>query len=137
MKKCGSCKQILDDDAFHRCRMMADGLQIQCKDCRKEYQKQYRETAKGKQVMRQWNASSGAKQAYKRYKKSKPKVKAAHQVIKNEIRSGRMTKQPCSECGNKHAISHHDDYAFALQVRWLCPGCHNKWHKENGEGKNG
>lgn len=136
MKLCGGCKKRLDFSMFNKCSSMSDGLQVQCKSCRAEYQRKYRKTKAGKKRDKKWNSSEGAKKAYIRYKNANPKIKAAHQAIKNEIRSGRMKKQPCSECNNSHAVSHHDDYAYPLVVRWLCPGCHNKWHKENGEGLN-
>ena len=136
MKDCGACKKYLSSDSFHKCSAMADGLQIQCKACRAEYQRKYRTSNKGIDRDKRWNSSEGARQAYIRYKNSHPIIKAAHQAVKNEIRSGRLPKMPCEECGKTKAQSHHDDYAFVLQVRWLCPGCHNRWHKKNGPGLN-
>lgn len=116
---------------------MADGLQIQCKVCRSEYQKKYRETKEGKDRDARWNASNGARDCYVKYKNANKLKKSAHQVIKNEIRSGRMIKECCSECGSQKAVSHHDDYNYPLVVRWLCAKCHSKWHKINGPGLNG
>jgi hypothetical protein len=137
MKVCGKCKELLNDTEFHKCRLIADGLQIQCKKCRAEYQRSYRKTNAGKERDKKWNSSDGARLTYIRYKESHPIVKAAHQAIKNEIRSGRMSRGKCVACGDPNkAQAHHDNYAFPLVVRWLCPSCHSKWHKENGEGKN-
>ena len=45
----------------------------------------------------------------------------------------------CEECGRepytkrrKRLDGHHDDYAFPLSVRWLCPKCHARWHATHG-----
>ena len=64
--------------------------------------------------------------------------RAANVIIGNYVRDGKIIKPAlCSECGKGGRIhGHHDDYAFPLVVRWLCPSCHSKWHKENGEGLN-
>jgi hypothetical protein len=91
----------------------------------------YQKTPKGKEV---------SKAAKIRWEKRNSIKKGAKTIVGNAVRDGRLFKPDnCEECGSKpkRLHGHHNDYAFALQVRWLCPGCHNKWHKENGEGKNG
>lgn len=75
------------------------------------------------------------------YRDRFPNKYKAHIAIGNAIRDGKIEKKDiCEECGLLPSYGslhgHHDDYAFPLSVRWLCPGCHTKWHKENGEGKN-
>jgi hypothetical protein len=43
-----------------------------------------------------------------------------------------VAPEKCSECGTKARLDgHHDDYAKPLSVRWLCRGCHQRWHAEN------
>ena len=68
-----------------------------------------------------------------------PIKRLASTIVGNAVRDGKILKpNTCETCKSKpnRLHGHHDDYAFPLVVRWLCPGCHNKWHKENGSGKN-
>lgn len=63
------------------------------------------------------------------------KVAAKIEVMK-AVRSGRLMRQPCEQCGESpvgrdgrslvHA--HHADYEQPLQVRWLCVNCHFMEH---------
>ena len=91
----------------------------------------YQKTPKGKE---------SSKAAKIRWEKRNSIKKGASTVVGNAVRDGRLFKPAsCEECGSnpKRLHGHHDDYAFALQVRWLCPACHIAWHKENGPGLNG
>lgn len=69
---------------------------------------------------------------------SSRKIKAK-QAIARLITAGRI----CSPwvCENCHTVekldAHHDDYAYPLQIRWLCRRCHQRWHAEHGEAPNG
>ena len=80
----------------------------------------YHKTEKGKEVRRK---------ATQNYRKDKVR-KQAHYDLNNAIKYGRIVKpNNCSNCGvdcNPHG--HHDDYSKALDVRWLCTKCHNKFH---------
>lgn len=88
----------------------------------------YLKTEKGKAAKKRaadkWQEKSAIKQA-------------AHILIRNRLRNGKITKAPCEVCGAADFIhAHHDDYAKPLDIRWLCPAHHKQWHNENGEGKN-
>lgn len=38
----------------------------------------------------------------------------------------------CPSCGDSAAMhAHHDDYNKPLATRWLCVGCHRRWHASN------
>jgi len=66
-----------------------------------------------------------------------PNKHRAHIKVTTALSAGRLTKRPCEVCGDdKYVHAHHDDYAEQLNVRWLCPIHHKKWHKENGAGLN-
>lgn len=41
-KRCCECKQVLDADRFYKCSAKKDGLAAKCKDCDREYQREYR-----------------------------------------------------------------------------------------------
>lgn len=74
-----------------------------------------------------------------KWSKSNKIKRLANNIVNNNVRCGNLIKPDnCSECG-KFSVrihGHHDDYAFPLTVRWLCPQCHRDWHRVNGEGKN-
>jgi len=57
--------------------------------------------------------------------------KNARQRVRYAIRTGKLTKPAvCQECKVLKAIdAHHDDYSKALEVKWLCHGCHSLVHQ--------
>lgn len=63
--------------------------------------------------------------------------RSAHILVGNYIRDGKLEKRPCEVCGSAYRVhAHHDDYAYPLDVRWLCAAHHRQWHIANGEAKN-
>ena len=64
---------------------------------------------------------------------------AAHVRLNKAIKDGLVCKpSSCSICNKtpKKLNGHHDDYAYPLDVRWMCTKCHLSWHRENGPGLN-
>ncbi len=57
--------------------------------------------------------------------------RSAARAVKSALRSGRLVRQPCEQCGNHKSEGHHDDYAQPLSVRWLCRAHHAQWHSKN------
>lgn len=41
LKICSHCRRELSLDHFNKCKSCSDGLEVQCKDCKKEYTKLY------------------------------------------------------------------------------------------------
>lgn len=74
----------------------------------------------------------------KRRRLAPHKIQAVYR-LNNAIRGGHIARQArCEECGKAGKMhGHHDDYSKPLAVRWLCPPCHNAWHKRYGEAPNG
>ena len=130
-----------------------------CKECRKakvranraeksDYYKEYdrkrfKEDPRVIERHQKYQSSEAGKLAGSKAKKKWVELnaikKGASTLVGNAVRSGKLIKpDSCESCKSKpnRLHGHHDDYAFPLVVRWLCPGCHNKWHKENGPGKN-
>ena len=69
---------------------------------------------------------------------SNPIKRGACTMVNNHLKNGRLTKLPCEVCGSDEMVhGHHDDYAYPLNVRWLCATHHQEWHSINGEGLNG
>ena len=72
----------------------------------------------------------------KEYRKKFPKKYAAHLLVNNRLRDGKLEKKCCEICGSEKSVAHHDDYDKPLEVRWLCPIHHKQWHSSHGEALN-
>jgi len=143
MKQCFKCEKELPLDSFYKHPAMKDGYVNKCKECNKkdvrenraakiDYYREY-DNSRSKTKKRRDLSSTQCKK-YRQINKIKY---AAHILVNNAIRSGRLIKQDkCSKCGDsKNMIhGHHDDYTKPLEVRWLCAICHSDWHRKNGEG---
>jgi len=92
-------------------------------EMKKRYAKTESGIAAGNKSKRKWQANNIVK-------------RAAHILVGNAIRDGKLIKQACEICENKKVHAHHDDYSKPLEVRWLCSKCHEQWHEENGEALN-
>lgn len=95
-----------------------------------ERHRRYRSTEAGK---------AAANRAAARFIERNTVKRAAHIIVGNAVRDGKLSKPDfCEDCQSRceHLHGHHDDYAQPLVVHWLCPACHKKWHDENGEGAN-
>jgi hypothetical protein len=55
----------------------------------------------------------------------------SHDLVTRALKSGRLIKQPCQECGNPRSRAHHCDYNDSLNVIWFCKKHHIEWHKTN------
>jgi len=140
-KRCFKCGEIKPLSAFYKHKMMKDGHVNKCKDCNKKDVRDNRN--KNIDYYRDYDKERGNRQdrSYvKSYRDRYPMKWAAQRMIGNAVRDGRIEKKyNCEECGVFHEKihGHHDDYAKPLDVRWLCPSCHKKWHLKNGEAPNG
>ena len=82
--------------------------------------KEWRQSPKGKRL------AQGYTKAYR--EKFPEKWKAVYTVA-NALKSGRLVKMPCENCGTKkHIHAHHRDYSKPLDVQWLCDPCHRAEH---------
>jgi hypothetical protein len=50
--------------------------------------------------------------------------------VARAIRKGELVRLPCEVCGDLKSEAHHDDYADALKVRWLCRKHHKEHHRK-------
>lgn len=139
MKKCFKCGNVKPLSCFYKHPRMSDGHVNKCKDCNKKDVRENR--AKKIDYYRKYDKERSYRpnpEYLNWYRKTYPKKYAAHNAVNNAIRDGYLFPVPCEQCGNEENVhAHHDDYLRQLDVRWLCPPCHRKWHDENGEGKNG
>ena len=158
MKECFKCREAKPLSEFYKHKQMKDGRLNKCKECnKKDVRKNYRENidhykeyekaraglphrvkaredyAKTEEGIKKGN------EAKNNWTRRNPIKKMASTIVGNAVRDGKISKPSnCESCNSEPSRlhGHHDDYAFPLVVRWLCPGCHNKWHRENGEGLN-
>lgn|SRR3990167_9205851 len=149
LKPCLSCRQIKTISEYYKHPAMTDGHLGKCKECCKrdarnnratnldyyiEYDKQramlphrvearkrYINTKRGKQL------SNAAK---KRWRAKNGDRCAAHTILRNAVKYGKINKMPCEVCGSKIRIhGHHEDYSKPLDVKWLCSKHHTEIHK--------
>lgn len=137
MKTCFKCQRELPLSEFYRHKRMADGHLNKCKDCTRKDVTDHR--LKNIERIREYDRKRGNRQPpeYLREMREKyPRQYKAQTMSHNAIRDGKIKKEACEVCGKDQAHAHHDDYAYPLSVRWLCPAHHKQWHRDNGEGVN-
>ena len=157
-KQCFKCGEVRNLSDFYKNPQMSDGHVNKCKECnkrdvrenRKDKVEYYREYDSKRSMVPQrvearmiYQSTENGKRAMLKARKNwlekNPIKRAAQIMVGNAVRDGRLYKnKSCESCGQspKRLHGHHDDYAYPLQVRWLCQKCHSAWHKLNGEGKN-
>lgn len=64
----------------------------------------------------------------KRYQDKYPYKIRAHKILAQAVRTGRVIKKPCEDCGSFVAVAHHDYYGKPLDVMWLCELHHKARH---------
>jgi len=62
--------------------------------------------------------------------KKYPERYAARYKLRNAVRLGKISKEPCVLCGNPISQGHHSDYSKPLVVTWLCRQCHSLIHRK-------
>ncbi len=126
-KKCSHCKQKLDLSRFQKNCSAKDGLQDNCKLCRKLFQKNNK--CKYKAYQKAYRQTEKAKLNQKKHRaRNTQKIKARNAVC-HAVRDGKLT--PANQlkciCGNQaEQYHHHKGYTmkFRLDVIPLCVGCH-------------
>ncbi len=68
--------------------------------------------------------------ANREWRRRNKEKQRAHSAVAYAIRSGKLERQPCEECGVQPTEAHHEDYSKPFDVMWLCKTCHEKRHRE-------
>jgi len=142
-KKCLACGRAKPMEAFGRDSKMRDGHLTKCRTCWNAVQRKYRREhrrecllwkkrwkLKYRKEHRQWKA---------KYRLAHPGLNTIYVRVWRALRTGELARanqcEVCSAPGPLHA--HHDDYERPLDVRWLCPSCHELYHvaKYKGDDK--
>lgn len=130
--KCGIEKLM---DEFYKHPSMGDGRLGKCKQCTKrdvtsnrsanvEYYRQY-DQKRSSSAERLVHLAKNCKQ----WRGRNPRKYAAHLLVNNAVRAGKLKREFCVICGAK-AHAHHDNYDYPLDVMWLCAVHHSERHKE-------
>lgn len=82
---------------------------------------------KGKIVSRRGGKTYRAKPENRDWDKFRDKRNARLKVF-HALRSGKIKKKCCKECGSVDTQGHHEDYSKPLEVIWLCPMHHTQIH---------
>ena len=156
-KKCFKCLHVKPLSEFYKHSQMADGHLNKCKECNKHdvrlnrsdkisYYRAYDRVRANMpdrvNARKIYSKTDAAKISYikgrKKWVENNAIKYAASVIVNNAVRDGKLEKKHlCEICGCSGTIhGHHDNYAKALDVRWLCQTCHCEWHKINGEGAN-
>jgi hypothetical protein len=106
-------------------------------DYYKEYEaKRYREQPQRKELNERYAKSQRGKEAAIRGRKKwialNQDKRKAHVLVGNAVRDGRLSKPTkCQICGEEHhrIHGHHEDYTRPLDVVWVCPPCHQAFHR--------
>lgn len=126
IKKCFKCEVSKRLSEFYTHRGMADKHLGKCKDCTKK------DSAK-----RYWNEREKIiiyekkrfkdprrkrkKLEYQRIRRRRfPEKDKARRMVQIHLKSGKITKSPCRDCGSLMVQAHHTDYSKGLDVIWLC-----------------
>lgn len=134
-KTCFKCGEAKERGEFYRHAQMADGLLGKCKDCTKidvrrarmENPDAAREYDR-KRARRPERSAERTRRA-KQERLDHPDRVVARNAVTNAVRDGRLKKLPCAFCGAGGRVeAHHHDYAKPLDVTWLCPPCHRRFH---------
>jgi len=135
-KTCFRCGKELDIEMFYRHPRMADGRLGKCKDCTREDVTTNRNAKIDK--VRAYDRLRGVTQKRiksntrntKRWRAKSPRKYAAHNLLNNAIRDGKLKSKPCERCGAEKVHAHHENYDKPLEVVWLCTVHHHQRHKE-------
>ncbi len=150
MKTCFKCFRALELSEFYTHPAMADGHLNKCKQCARADTRERERLKMATDI--QWVLSERARHREKtraarlagksmtgnsrlkslNYAARNPDKVAAHNAVRNAIKSGALDPHPCVKCGRK-AQAHHEDYSKPLEVVWLCPKHHAEHHVEKND----
>lgn len=146
MKTCKKCLQSLPLDDFYTHPRMADGHLGFCKTCVKNRVREHRNSNIEK--IRAYDRIRGryehrleaVRVQGRRYRKERRGYgknwarKNRHKInaelkLNRAVRSGKITKSPCTVCGDPKSEGHHPNYEKPLEVIWLCRKHHMEQHR--------
>lgn len=139
MKTCFKCNVQKPLSEFYKHSMMADGYLNKCKECNKTDSNKHRSSNIEK--VREYDRERSKhphrvelhKEQTKMWRSADKRRSKCHSAVARAIKSGELTRLPCSKCGDVKSLAHHENYDEPLNVVWLCQPCHKQRHKEMKE----
>jgi hypothetical protein len=143
MKQCYGCDKIKGLNNFYKNAASSDGHMSRCIDCIKEYQQAkkaaedalrpagWKQKTKDKaSYQKEWTAANPGYMTLKKkewWQKNRERLKIKD-AVRYAVKTGKLVKLPCIECGELKVEAHHPNYENALDVVWLCRKHHNEIH---------
>jgi len=143
-KRCFKCEEIKSLADYYAHPKMKDGHLGKCKVCTKNSSstnyhkkilnpywkiKEQVRNRKRRTIWRQDHKASYDPVSAKKWRLLNPKKEYAKSQISYALKTKKLTKEPCKECGTiKDVQGHHPDYDKPLEVIWLCREHHHKLH---------
>jgi len=88
-----------------------------------------RERNRDRQRRRYADDPSYQQQYHALYRELHPERWKAHYIVRQALRHGELTREPCKVCGSeKNVHFHHFDYSKPLEGWWLCSSHHRQLH---------
>ena len=153
LKRCSRCKEEKPLSEFWKRSLSKDGLQVWCKACLYQRNKEISSTPNGKEARKRYDQSPKSKAAKKRYIQSPKGRKAAcrgrkiydakypqraraRDAVKKAIKYGRLQKPFLFMCHNvqcqEPAKEYHHWHGYGsdhwLDIIPMCIPCHRKAH---------
>lgn len=96
---------------------------------RQRYQNDPRVKARHRRYQKTEAGKASLRKARQKWMENNADKRAAHVLLGNAVRDGKIKKGPCEVCGSTENVhGHHDDYTKPLEVRWLCALHHAREH---------
>jgi formylmethanofuran dehydrogenase subunit E len=148
MKICFKCNKKKDLSKYYIHPQMKDGHLNKCIECTKKDVNKYRKdnlnycteydrlratlphrVQSRKDYQKTENGKKSIRKSHLKWIANNPEKRAAHIILNNRLREGKIKKKRCEKCGEKKSHAHHRDYSKPLDVKWLCIKCHSFRHK--------
>ena len=100
------------------------------------FQREYRakNQQKWREYKKKYNSEWRKKNGYQNeenWKKNNPQKLRAQMRLQTAVRRNKLSKLPCSYCGDVKSVAHHPDYSKPLEVIWVCKVHHRQIHYGN------
>jgi hypothetical protein len=130
-KRCFKCDAELPIVNFYKHPMMADGHLGKCKACTRYDVRQNRKAKADyyREYDRERSKEPKRIKAISRSARKDPVKYHARITLQNAVARGKVTRQPCEQCGDVRTDAHHPDYTKPLEVVWLCRKHHMAVHR--------
>jgi len=126
-KTCTKCGMEKELDAFHihsnKIRRSA------CKECFRASER-IRDRARENGRKTEHRAQTARVRARRNYKKVGTLRYDAMIAVRNALKTGKLTPEPCKVCRATKTDAHHEDYNKPLDIVWLCRSHHKLRHIE-------